>query len=567
MAGAPPKRPIPRWAWSGLLVVLVFDVWWRGHTFGPTVLERTGLRLWPVVSGSTEPLDCDEAAYGYIGRRLDDGAILYRDLLENKPPVGYWLYEFAVKVGGADELTIRLLPIPLVLATIALIWWIALRAAGPAAGCLAALTFAILSTDPFLFGNGANLEHAQDLAGAAALAAMIRALASDSTRTRRIWLAAVGVALGIACGIKPVEAAFVPVALGAILLRRGGGDARSGVGSKLVDLSAFASGFGLVAGAIVGWIAWRGVGSEAYDAIIRYASALVTDTPPPPNAPASGLRLLVGNSDPRNGALPWPFGATDWLVWWGAGSWPLWVASVPAIGWGLASARAPRRLIAAWTFAAWVAVALPGQYWQHYYLLPTPGVALLVAIAAADLVSRARADRKAGRFAANGLRALAATGFVAAVAATAGLQVRDYLLVPATELTIRYKGGRQWVRLREIGLDLARRSKSWPDEPGLFVWGWQSPLYFYSGLDSPTRHFFANELLKAYASEPHPLIAPWVAEIRRDLEADPPRLIFVGDRPFPALAEFLRDRYRLSNAVPEAPVLWVEREGFRRPGR
>ena len=81
-------------------------IWWRGHTFGPTVLEKTGLHLWPVVSGRSEPLDCDESAYGYMGRRQVEGAVLYRDLTEYKPPLGYWFYAVGVGVGGATEMTI-----------------------------------------------------------------------------------------------------------------------------------------------------------------------------------------------------------------------------------------------------------------------------------------------------------------------------------------------------------------------------------------------------------------------------------------------------------------------------
>src|SRR5262249_22759870 len=131
------RRAAPWWAWVGLLGVLLFDVWWRGHTFGPSVRQRWGVAPWPVVRGEAEPLDCDEAAYGYIGRRLAGGAVMYRDVSENKPPGGYWLYELAVKLGGPTETAIRLLPVPLVLVTIFLVWWIGLRLAGPVAAVLA----------------------------------------------------------------------------------------------------------------------------------------------------------------------------------------------------------------------------------------------------------------------------------------------------------------------------------------------------------------------------------------------------------------------------------------------
>ena len=99
---------------------------------------------------------------------------MYRDLTENKPPLGYWLYTLAVAVGGYNELAIRLMPIPFVLATIALVWWIALRLGGPVSACLAAALFVLLSTDPYLFGNGANLEHFINFFAVASLALLIR---------------------------------------------------------------------------------------------------------------------------------------------------------------------------------------------------------------------------------------------------------------------------------------------------------------------------------------------------------------------------------------------------------
>ena len=133
------------------------------------------MSLWPATIGATEPLDCDEAAYAYIGHRLLHGDVMYRDLTENKPPLGYWLYALAVAIGGYNELAIRLMPIPAVLLTIALVWWIGWRLGGPLAACLAAGLFVLLSTDPYLFGNGSNMEHFMNLFSVASLALLILA--------------------------------------------------------------------------------------------------------------------------------------------------------------------------------------------------------------------------------------------------------------------------------------------------------------------------------------------------------------------------------------------------------
>ncbi len=543
-----------------LLGILVFDVWWRGHTFGPTVRDRMKLTLWPVVEGESEPLDCDEAAYGYIGRRLLNGDVMYRDLTENKPPGGYWIYEAAIALGDANEITIRILPIPLVLLTIVLLWWIGLWIAGPGAGCLSAFVYAVLSTDPYLYGNGANLEHAINLFSVASLAILV----SFWKRSGGFGPFLAGVLLAGATLVKQVAVVNLPLFATALWLRRDETGVVRSMSSRGRDLSALCAGFVLPWAIAIGVLVGQGAGPSAFEDIVRYGSAMATDTPAGTNAPSALVRWLTGNSDPRTGALPWPFGTTDWLVWWGTGSWPLWIASVPAMGWFLfGPTNATRRLVAGWTLSAWVQVILPGMFWAHYYLLPTPGIALLVATLLTDGLTRVR-DAFRSRRPMRGLFWLIVSLAVGlAVLGTVLLQVRDYLLVPPEQLTVRYKGGAQWVRLRQIGRQLASKSKVW-ESPHLYVWGWQSPLYFYSGLDSPTRHFFANELLKAYAGRNHPLVSRWTEEIMSDLQANPPELIFTGDPPFPALRDYLVEGYRVSRLVPEAPVLWVERSRFLR---
>ncbi len=164
-----------RWSRLVLLILLIFDVWYRAHTFGPQVRDALHVNLWPSTVGASEPLDCDEAAYAYIGHRVNRGAVLYRDVTENKTPLGYWLYALAVLVGGYNELTIRIMPIPFVLLTITLVWWIAGRLGGQISACLAAALYVLMSTDPYLFGNGANLEHFVNLFTVSSLALLIYA--------------------------------------------------------------------------------------------------------------------------------------------------------------------------------------------------------------------------------------------------------------------------------------------------------------------------------------------------------------------------------------------------------
>lgn len=538
----------PRWAWIGMAVILLFDVWLRAHTFGPILRERWGLSLWPVTAREGEPLDCDEAAYAYIGHRILAGDVLYRDITENKPPLGYWIYTLTVALAGANELAIRVMPVPMVLATIALVWWIGLRLASPAAGCLAGFLYALMSTDPYVYGNGANLEHAMNLFAVASLAFLVRALEEPM----RLWVVGLaGFSLGAAALVKQVEITHLAVYIVALALSL----RHHPVAMRARAVALLVAGFAVIWGMAIAVLYLRSAGPSAYDDIVRYGGALATDTPPAPKAPPLWIRWLTGNSDPRNGALPWPFGHTDYLVWWGTGAWPLWLASVPALAW-LAfgpSSGSTRKLVAAWTLSAWVQVVLPGLFWAHYYMLPLPGVALAIAVITSDAARRGESRFGSSVSATAGLFL-----FLGALAWTIVIQTRDYLLVPSPELTARYKGGRQWIVHRLIGREIARRTRNDPSAH-LFVWGWQSTLLFYSGLDSVTPHFFADPLLKAYAGRPHPLIQPRIERIMHDLRAHPPELIFLGDPPFPALRDFVMADYLPSHL---ATGLWVRRSFY-----
>ena len=605
------SKQTPGWAKVALLLILVLDVWWRCHTIGPTIQAACGFAPYPVVVGEAEPLDCDEAAYAYIGRGLAHGAVMYRDLSENKPPLGYWLYALTVAIGGANELTVRLMPIPFVLATISLVAWLGWRLKGPVVGCVAALVYVLLSTDPYLYGNGANMEHFINLFAVGSLAAMVRwfesqgsagelvptaprgnavldaprrlrsrplstaedAGASQTALTQRNdgrrWLVVAGACVALATLVKQVAALHGLIyVLAVVLAPRNASNARERLVSILKDGLALAFGFLIPVLLAVFVLVLQGAGADAYEDIIGYGSALASIKVAEPFAPAKWVRWFTGNADPM-GKLPPPFGLTRYLVWWGGGSWPIWLASVPALAWLLIKKGSgwSTRLVVAWTLGCWVQVALPGLFWAHYYLLPTPGLALVVAVALGDAVSLIRC-KKAGPLM---VGMVAFSIMMAAVGWTVRLQVRDYLFVAPEQLTARFKGGQQWIALRNLGREIGRRSREWP-RPTLYVWGWQSPLFIYSGLDGPTRHFFADPLLEDYSRghhRDHPRVQPRVDRIMRDLEARPPSVALIAYPPFPPLRRYLEDRYVRSTLTgmntnsPDDLGLWIERDHYR----
>ena len=514
---------------------VILMIWWRGHTFGPTVLEKTGLHLWPVVTGRSEPLDCDESAYGYMGRRQVEGAVLYRDLTEYKPPLGYWFYAVGVGVGGASEMTIRLMIIPVLIANMWLIASILFKLSGRFAAWVGMIVFILVSTDPYVYGNGSNLEHLMNLGLTAAIFSVFQ---SEKAENPWRWWVFAGIAVGMSSAVKQV------CLLGLIPLMIYEISQTKELKYRIKNIAYLLAGF-MVPWLIVGLILWsQGALMAAWTDVVQYSRALAANTPPDANAPPGFYRWLTGNADPRNGRLPWPFGRTDWLVWWGTGSWPIVIASAFVTIAIMIRKKAngnQKKLIAGMWLMCWGMIVLPGLYWQHYYMLLGPGSALLIGLSAGSPITR--------RLGVGFLQLLLAM----AIISTIGIQVRSYLMVPAEQLTVKYKGGAQWVSLRLMSEDIERRIESWSPRPRMEMWGWQSPVLFYVDLDAPSAYFFTDPLMKAFALKGHPQVQPRLEQLTKDLESKRPELVFCGDIPFPRLKTMLDQDYLASPLVPSAP--------------
>ena len=427
--------PAMRWSVLVLVAILVFDVWYRAHTFAPTVVEATGLNLWPATVGPSEPLDCDEAIYAHMGRRLLAGDVLYRDLTENKPPLGYWLYATPIALFGYNELAIRLFPIPYVLGTIALVWWIGLKLSGPSAGCVAAALYAMLSTDPYLYGNGSNLEHQMNFFSVASLALILLGWTKD-----KLWPTVLaGVSLGAATLVKQV--AVLPLLVyGACVAGRAVEESAEG------DLRRCRSGFGLPLVLAAAVLLAQGAGVSAYDDIFRFGRAMATDTLPEPGAPSAWVRWLTGNADPTGQA---PLAVRDHEL-------PRLVGErkLAALAGGGAlrgpSGVRPERLgrDASWSPPG---RSRPASRW--FCRVSTGPITTCCRRPGSPSPPRSRWPIASPRFASGSgsPTSRACSSWLAAILGTAFLQARDYLLCPPQELTIRYKGGGQWVFLRNAG--------------------------------------------------------------------------------------------------------------------
>ena len=168
--------------------------------------------------------------------------------------------------------------------------------------------------------------------------------------------------------------------------------------------------------------------------------------------------------------------------------------------------------------------------------------------------------------------ALAALTLLAAIGGTVAIQVRDYLMVPAEQLTARYKGGQQWIALRS-----ASAGRSAVEDEGL-----GSPFALHLGLAEPAPDLRRPRAARPGTSSPTPCskttpggttatnpgVRPRTERIVRDLEARPPSIVLAAYPAFPALRRFL-DRGYIRSALPGVGVnspggigLWIEKSHY-----
>jgi hypothetical protein len=118
---APPSR-IEAISWAGAFLVVVVAMLWNHH--------QLFFLSWT-----------DEQIHFYVGRRLAEGAVLYRDIESSRPPLVLFPLAVLIKVGVAPLLAGRSLVLVSQVATAALLGWAGWRLTSWRAGALGALLF------------------------------------------------------------------------------------------------------------------------------------------------------------------------------------------------------------------------------------------------------------------------------------------------------------------------------------------------------------------------------------------------------------------------------------------
>ena len=486
------------------------------------LLLLVGLMFAELYHTRHEPLERDMPAYALIAHSMKQGRPLYQDIFDQKPPVLYLTYLAAETAFGYERNTMFLLVFLAACVTMTGVY-----KAGTALtrdyrfGLGTAALYAVFCADLRLEANQPNSEVFINACLVWAFALVV----SAGKRTLKSWeVGLTGLLFALATGYKTIAIA-VPVGVMSVYVLTAFSDAERRRGA----LRAAAGVLAVIA------LFWAAI--SAYFALIghfdAYWYAMVTYNRSYAGSP---LKNLVRMILPRHFAPP--------------GS--RYILCLPLIGiFGAAfGLRSPQRkewlLLIAYLVSAYAAVALPGNFFHHYYQLMLPGF-VIGAGAAFSVFNQPSALR---------FRKPAFAAFGAILLVLIAREASYYRLSAVQWSYEKY--GTEFIEAEHIGrrVNLLLR----PDE--LFFDASTSPEVYYAGKRPMVCGIFYSQ-----ATTTGPRAKQFAARMQADLLRQPPELILMEISPLGLdtdVETWIRQHYTLLPPRYQEGVLfslWMRRGG------
>ena len=406
------------------------------------------------------PLERDEGEYAYIGWRLLEGEVPYRDGFNQKPPGIFAVYAVAIAAFGRSVEGIRLVLHIWTAATAALLFLLMRRLADPLAGAAAVLFFAVASVDPSLSALAANTELFMLLPLVGSVLCLERALATGAVR----WWLACG-ALGAAAFAFKQVAASQALWVGLVALVAAGSGA-AGSPRRLVRLGWLAAGALAVVLPVVALFVAAGAASELVDAVVLHNLAYAQR-----RSFSQGLDNLAGALLVQAPSLA--------LLWLAAGAGLL----VPS------PASRSRWLLGGWLVASLAGVAVGWQFRAHYFVQALPALAACAGLGSAAVL------RAAARQSARAAAAAAGCVALAAVAVPVAAHRAVFFAGSPEAVSRAVYGLNPFPEAERIADHIAANSR--PDE-SVYVVGSEPQIPFLAGRRSATRYVIFYPLTGGY---------------------------------------------------------------------
>ncbi|HET9177427.1 MAG TPA: glycosyltransferase family 39 protein [Terriglobia bacterium] len=258
--------------------------WFHAAGSGRWLALALGLVLLMAIPNLSYPIGRDQATYCVIGRGLLDGARLYRDLWDNKPPGIFYLYAAIVKVFGPAMWSVGLLDILWLLAISVCIFRFTEPSLGKAAAFFAVLVNAALHIRAGYWDAG----QPETFLMLFVFGSYFLLSGRGRGMKRREMLA--GVLFAAAFWLKYNAAVFLPFLLLAPLLQAGeAGDTSLGGRLGIPSINWTSSVFRFAAGFLLGSFlvvsgclfsgGWSGFIEEQFQVLPRYAATASAGVP------------------------------------------------------------------------------------------------------------------------------------------------------------------------------------------------------------------------------------------------------------------------------------------------
>ena len=408
------------------------------------------------------PLERDEGEYAYAGQLLLQGIPPYKLAYNMKLPGTYAAYALILAVFGQSPAGVHLGLLAVNLATIILLFLLALRLAGSLAAVVAAASYAMLSVSPSVLGFAGHATHFVVLFAIAGILVLLKGI--DKNGLGLLFLS--GVLLGLSFLMK--QPGFLFVIFGGLYLLAEQANRPVDWRSLLRRLGMFSAG-AAVPFAITCLLLWRaGVFSTFWFWTVSYASQYASNL-----GLGEGAHLFAT-------VFPAIVASSIWI-------WLIAAIGISAIFWDH-TIRSRALFLIGFLVFSFLAVCPGLLFREHYFILLLPAISLLagVGVSAATKWITGFAPNRA-------LLYIPAALFILAIAASFYSQRSFFFATDFYALSRRIYGGNPFPEALVIS-DYLREHTA--ENSRIAVLGSEPEIYFYSHRHSATGYIYTYGLME-----------------------------------------------------------------------
>ena len=466
-----------------------------------------------------EPFETDQGIYSYLAWGWEHGKVLYRDLVDNKPPLVFVFYRIIFKLFGYSVQDIHLTYSLLAVLTTFVFYWLARSIFKPGIALISAFLYGLFSGGALIAGSFANAENLMVLFIIFAFYCFWRAY-----QERKNFLFVFGgIFIGLAAMTKQ-SGLFEGMGISLFLYFVFGDKGNRALALKRISLVWL--GMGMVFAFIWVCLVRSGLEKDFIQSTIRYGLFY---------SRAAGVQQSTINF-------------LHALKWTPRENFPLWILG----GWGAILAFKKKEklflFLAIWMIFAFLGVAVSGRFYHQYFIQFIPPLVLVATYTLQTLFWQKESGKRK--------RLIGALALIAAIGIFFGAQWNYYFKYSPTDSLIHRRGSL-------VRPDLVRgtnqlvsyiRERTKPDEY-IYIWGLWPEVYFLSQRYASSKYAFLASrgiMIKWFKS----LVQE---QVWQDTAKNNPKFFIIdyyfADLISPDLNKYLRENYVYDTKIAGCEVL------------